>query len=232
MFTVPSSSSGGIILVARPSASTGTITNPTNAYDLPSGRPDDYPYLTSADRATVTGSVTPGIVDYDIVEFNTFPSRSKSNFTNCNLSIVLTAALSSTVLPYPSGGILTYPSFVTSSIDVQYQIDGSTWITLKTIDSQYNVYGIDNFYGYDLGQASNGTSVYTGFNFPLDGTITTFINVPPKYSISTNISSKLFPSNLNSLKVRFRLGTCTNSSTTSYKSSGSYSIWDIRANLT
>ena len=225
MFTVPSSGSGGIILVARPSASTGTITNPTNAYDLPSGRPDDYPYLTSADRATVTGSATPGTVDYATVEYNTFPSRSKTNFTQCSLNIVTSSYLIATATTLTGSGPFT-TTYVTPSLSIDYQVDGTTWITIKLYDVKVQN-GLKTF--VSLGEASNSKSVTSfGGDSPGTGESTTYT----KDVVSAIIPASSFPSNLNSLKLRFRLVTCTSTVDPTFKSSVTYNIWDIRANLT
>lgn len=62
------------------------------------------------------------------------------------------------------------------------------------------------------------------------GTVVT--TTTTKETISVTIPSSLFPSDLSSLKVRFVLGTCKNSAVTTCQSSGSYQVWDIRANLT
>jgi len=222
MFTFPSGGSGGI-LVARPSASTGTITNAGNAYDLPGGLSDDPPYTTSADRATVTGSATAGTVDYDVVEFNTFPSRSKANFSVCNLKVGVSTSLSATCLSLVSGGGNSTNVFVCSDLTIDYQINGSTWVNLKNFQCDY---GFDS--GGSMGVAANNSANISDLFIPV-GEIVTFATAKATYSV--NIPSASFPSNLNSLKVRFRLGTCKNSVVTTYQSSGSYQIWDIRANI-
>ena len=80
MFTIAAAGSSSLF-VSRPTASSGTITTAANAYDLPSSRPDDPPYTTSADRALVTGSTVAGTPDYATVEYNTFTARSKTNFS-------------------------------------------------------------------------------------------------------------------------------------------------------
>jgi len=213
MFTVPPTGSG-LILVARPSASSGTITNATNAYDLPSSRADDPPYSTSADRALVTGSAVAGTPDYVTVEYNTFPSKSKANFSLCTLVVGVSAFLSHTVL-------LSGTDAVISSLDVDYQIDGTNWVNIK----RYKTWTI----GKSTYGAASDSSPLPGPYFPAVGAAdeTTFT----KETISAVIPASSFPSNLNSLKVRFRMGTCTNSVTTTYKSSASYSVWDIRANI-
>lgn len=224
MFTIPVTSGSGIILVARPSASSGTITNPTLAYDLPSSRPDDPPYTTSADRATVSGSATPGTVDYDVVEFNTFPSRSKTNFSQCQLVVGMKASISSTLISYIKTGFTQYDAtFVTASLWVDYQYDGSTWNTLRLLTT--NAEG-------SLGVAANANTFnVTDGDSPVTVPGSVLTTVVPTFTIGTTIPSGLFPSNLNSLKIRFRLGTCSNNGTPAYVSSVSYSIWDIRANI-
>jgi len=212
MFTLPCGGSGSIF-VARPSASSGTITNATNAYDLPSSRPDDPPYTTSADRATVTGSAVAGTVDYVTVEYNTFDTRSKTNFSQCQLVVgiskVLSAVAISSAPTSPPGTYTT--NYVRAGLSIDYQVDGTNWISLKA---------------YDL--ASNATN--TGEPGPLvsPGTVQTSTT---KETLSVTIPSSSFPSNLNSLKIRFVLGTCKNSTVTTYQSSGSYQVWDIRANI-
>ena len=214
MFTIPAAGGSGIILVARPSASSGTITNATNAYDLPSSRADDPPYTTSADRATVTGSFTAGTPDYVTVEYNTFPSKAKTNFSQCNLVIGLSVVLNYTML-------ISGVDAVTSGLDVEYQIDGTNWVTIKN----YERWTIGKVI---LGGASNSQTQPGPYYVPV-GTIFEALNT--KETLSVTIPSSSFPSNLNSLKVRFKLGTCKNSVTTTYQSSGSYQVWDIRANI-
>ena len=213
MFTFPSGGSG-FIQVARPSASSGTVTNAGNAYDLPAGGPDDPPYTTSADRAVVTGSAVAGTPDYVTLEFNTFPSRSKANFSLCQLMIGLSNSLSSVAVSntptVPPGTYTT--DFVRSGLTVEYQIDGTNWISIKNYD-----------------QAANSVNTGESGPFYTPGTVVT--SVVTKETLSVLIPASSFPSNLNSLKVRFVLGTCKNNVVTSYESSGSYQGWDIRANI-
>lgn len=219
MFTCPVS--GGGTVVFRPSASSGTITSAGSAYDLPSSRPDDPPYTTSADRATVTGSAVAGTVDYDVVEFNTFGSRSKSNFSQCNLVVGISNTLNAIVLSYgPTGGGHTSIQYITSDLTVDYQINGTDWINIKT----YHVTG-----NGDLGPASNSVTIVDPDSGGTPGDITT--TTVTKETINVVIPASSFLSNLSSLKVRFRLGTCKNNVVTTYQSSGSYSVWDIRANI-
>ena len=220
MFTCPVSG-GGFIQVGRPSVSAGTITNAANAYDLPASRPDDPPYTTSADRATVTGSSVAGIVDYDVVEYNTFPSRSKSNFVTCQLVVGYSSLLTAVALTNGTlGGGRYINTYVTPSLWIDYQIDGATWINLKTETV--------NDLGVNFGAAANSIELEIGRRVnPGDPTPTTVT----KNTVSIDIKSSYFSSNLNNLKVRFRLGTCKNNVVTTYQSYGSYNVWDIRANL-
>ena len=220
MFTPPST---GSVFVSRPSASSGTITNATNAYDLPAGLPDDPPYTTSADVALVTGSTVAGTPDYATVEYNTFPSRSKANFSVCNLKVGVSTSLSATCLSLVSGGGNSTNVFVCSDLTIDYQINGSTWVNLKNFQCDY---GFDS--GGSMGVAANSSASISDKFIPV-GEIVTFATAKATYSV--NIPSASFPSNLNSLKVRFRLGTCKNSVVTTYQSSGSYNVWDIRANI-
>ena len=213
MFTTPATGSG-LILVARPTASSGTITNPTYAYDLPSSRADDPPYTTSADRATVTGSAVAGTPDYLTVEYNTFNALPKTNFSLCTLVIGISALLTYTALDSSGNAVL-------SSLDVDYQIDGTNWINIKS----YDTWVISKV---TYGAASN-TSPLPGPYYPVAGSAVD--NVFTKETLSVTIPSSSFPSNLSSLKVRFVLGTCKNSSPPNYQSSGSYQVWDIRANI-
>ncbi len=225
MFTIPAAGGSGIILVARPSASSGTITNAANAYDLPSSRPDDPPYITSADRATVTGSLVAGTPDFITVEYNTFPSRLKTQFTRAQLVIGISANLTATVLAsstnFKTGTITT--NYVVPDLTIDYQIDGTTWINLANIHVFYSLSA-----SIDLGVASNDTAINQTFESVVGSTLSTDSS---KRTYSVDIPATSFPANLNTLKVRFKLGTCTNSVNTSYKSSGSYSVWDIRANI-
>lgn len=236
MFTIPSAGSG-IILVARPSASTGTITNATNAYDLPSSRPDDPPYTTKASRATVTGSVVAGTVDYAIAEFNTFPSKSKSNFSICQLTIGYSSLLSASTVSTTFKTNKYLNEFVTSDFYIDYQINGSNWINITKetcfwSDTFVNNNGdlIQPIYSpaIDLGIASNSSIISTDNTVPIPGVSSTASN---QKIASVKINASSFSANLTDLKVRFRLGTCTNNGSAAYKSSGSYDIWDIRANI-
>ena len=213
MFTIPCGGSG--LPTGRPSASTGTITTAANAYDLPSSQPDDPPYTTSADRATVTGSTLAGTPDYDVVEFNTFPTRSKTNFSQCQLVIGLSNTISDVaIISAPTAPPGTYTTdYVTAGLSVEYQIDGTNWVAIK-----------------NYGTAQN--SVNTGEDGPFVPAGYVLNRTTTKETLSVAIPSSSFPSNLNSLKVRFVLGTCKNSTTTTYQSSGSYNVWDIRANIT
>jgi len=213
MFTIAAAGSSSLF-VSRPTASSGTITTAANAYDLPSSRPDDPPYTTSADRALVTGSAVAGTPDYVTVEYNTFTARSKTNFSQCDLLIGVSALLTYTALDSSGNAVL-------SSLDVDYQIDGTNWINIKS----YDTWVISKV---TYGAASN-TSPLPGPYYPVAGSAVD--NVFTKETLSVTIPSSSFPSNLSSLKVRFVLGTCKNSTVTTYQSSGSYQIWDIRANI-
>jgi len=212
MFTIPAA--GGSVFVSRPTASSGTVTNGANAYDLPSSRPDDPPYTTSADRALVTGSAVAGVVDYSTLEYNTFTARSKTNFSQCNLVIGLSSVLNHVaVTNYATVPPGTYTTdYVRAGLSVDYQVDGTNWITIKA---------------YDV--AANATNTAESGALIAPGTVLTFTTT--KETISVTIPSSSFPSNLSSLKVRFVLGTCKNSTVTTYQSSGSYNVWDIRANI-
>ena len=222
MFTIPAAGGSGIILVARPSASSGTITNATNAYDLPSSRADDPPYTTSADRATVTGSAVAGTPDYDVVEYNTFPSKSKANFSQCQLVVGISASLSSICVSSVRTGPTSYNNeYVTANLTIDYQIDGLSWVTIRNFVT-YD--GFDN----NLGSSANS---FIASSSIADTPGAASSSVYTKQTISALIPASSFPSNLNSLKVRIRLGTCKNNVTTTYQSSGSYNIWDIRANI-
>ena len=213
MFTIAAAGSSSLF-VSRPTASSGTITTAANAYDLPSSRPDDPPYTTSADRALVTGSAVAGTPDYATVEYNTFTARSKTNFSQCQLvigssSLLNHVAISSYTNPV-NGSVST--SLVTSSLSIDYQIDGTNWVNIKL----YGGYGVSANSAFDDAHRTAGDIV------PITTT---------KETLSVTIPSSSFPSNLSSLKVRFVLGTCKNSTVTTYQSSGSYQIWDIRANI-
>lgn len=213
MFTIPAA--GGSGFVSRPTASSGTITSAASAYDLPSSRPDDPPYTTSADVALVTGSTVAGTPDYATVEYNTFTARSKTNFSQCQLVIGSSSLLNHvTISSYTNpvnGSVST--SLVTSSLSIDYQIDGTNWVNIKL----YGGYGVSaNSSAFDDTPRTAGDIV------PITTT---------KETLSVTIPSSSFPSNLSSLKVRFVLGTCKNSTVTTYQSSGSYQIWDIRANI-
>ena len=213
MFTIAAAGSSSLF-VSRPTASSGTITTAANAYDLPSSRPDDPPYTTSADRALVTGSAVAGTPDYVTVEYNTFTARSKTNFSQCQLVIGLSNSLSSVAVSntptVPPGTYTT--DFVRSGLTVEYQIDGTNWISIKNYDKAAN-------------------SVNTGESGPFYTPGAVVTSVVTKETLSVLLPASSFPSNLNSLKVRFVLGTCKNNVVTSYQSSGSYQVWDIRANI-
>jgi hypothetical protein len=199
MFTIPAAGSGGIILVARPSASSGTITDPSNAYDLPSSRPDDPPYSTSADKAIITGSSLAGTFDTDTVEYNTFPSRSKTTFSSCDIVIGFDVSITQIVSPYSVG----------ASLVIQYQVDGSNWLSLFNSGKP----------AIDYIEISGGPPAFTRQVAELT-----------KTTRSITIPSSNFPSNLNSLKIRFVASTLTES-TGVYSSTVSYKVWDIRANI-
>lgn len=216
MFAAAALGGSGLILVARPSASSGTITNAANAYDLPSSRADDPPYTTSADRALVTGSTTAGTPEYVTVEYTTFPSKSKTNFSLCSLVIGVSVVLNYTLL---ASGV----DAVTSGLDVEYQIDGTNWIAIKNYD-RWAIGGKGSY-----GGASNSVLLPGPYYPSTVGAPYEALNT--KETLSVAIPASSFPSNLNSLKVRFVLGTCKNSTVTTYQSSGSYQIWDIRANI-
>ena len=212
MFTIPASN-GGILQTARPSAVTGTITNGGNAYDLPGGLADDYPYSTSADRALINGSLVAGAADYASTEFNTFDTRAKASFTDCNLSIVYSSSLGFTLLT-------DRITFVTPSLDIQYQVDGSTWVTIN-----------QDFAPGVLNRVSSllvPTSVFSVCN--LAGDIG--YSIVTKNVLTVKIPSSSFTSDLNNLKVRFYAGTMTNTTNNAHKSTVSYNVWDIRADIT
>jgi len=229
MFTVCPSSGGGIIQVARPSASSGTIINPTLAYDLPSGRADDPPYSTYADSGSVSGSAVAGTPDFRTLQWDTFPSRAKTNFTNCELKIGLVYSYSAMQTFEATGGGHVISNYVIPSLQVQYQIDGSTWSTLQNIYVPFGETtigpaadgsgGTDTFVTGYLSVIGSGAGSIYGWN----AGITT---------LSKNIAATAFPTNLNSLKVRFILGSCTSViGSGNYKSSYQLSVYDIRANI-
>ena len=80
MFTILAAGGSGIILVARPSASSGTITNAANAYDLPSSRPDDPPIPLPLTGLRSLAQRVAGTPDYDVVEYNTFVQAGQRQF--------------------------------------------------------------------------------------------------------------------------------------------------------
>jgi hypothetical protein len=205
---------GGSIFVSRPTASSGTITSAASAYDLPSSRPDDPPYTTSADVALVTGSAVAGTPDYATVEYNTFTARSKTNFSQCQLVIGLSNALNSVAInSYNTTPPGTYTTdYVRAGLSVDYQVDGTNWVTIKS-----------------YGQAANSVNTGEPDSYVAPGFV--LAETTTKETLSVTIPSSSFPSNLSSLKVRFVLGTCKNNVVTSYQSSGSYQVWDIRANI-
>ena len=200
--------------VYRPTNSTGTITNPTLGYDT-----DAYPWLTSADRALVTGSAAPGTVDTATVQFDTFASLLKSNFSSCTLQIVYSASLGGDLVStVPAGGGQTTVTFVQSGLQVQYQINGSTWVNF---DLQNGVLS-PGYINVD-GLGANAVSFTAATpDWSLTNTIT-------KKQLSATLLSSTFAANLSDLKIRFVLQTCTNSTDNTKKSYGSYNVWDIRA---
>jgi hypothetical protein len=217
MFTCPVSGSG-FLFTGRPSVSSGTINNPTYAYDLPSSRPDDPPYSTYADVSLVGGSSPSGAPSYTTVEYNTFPSWSKTNFATCQLTIGLTVglreqAVGSTGHGPPNPAYFT--SWVTSDFSVDYQVDGTNWVTIKLYTT------LANAQNSVLDTESTTSPIVNGSGRQYDWI---------KETISIDIPSSAFTANLSNLKVRFRLGTVTNS-VVGGASSGFYGIYDIRANL-
>ena len=228
MFTPPVTSGG--IGVWRPTANTGTITVAANAYDLPLGVADDSPYLTAADRGLLSGyDATPGTVNYDVVEFNTFKqglstSLPKTNFSQCQLTIGLTALVESTVLV---SGLSVTNTFVASDFTVDYQVDGTNWVNIVTVNSTDSLYN-------SLGGAGNEKTAVSKSNLAPGTTVSNQDYAPTsvvRSTYSVNIPASSFSTNLNNLKVRFRAGTCTNSTNTAYKSYANYVVWDIRANI-
>ena len=104
--------------VYRPTASSGTVTDPTKAYDV-----DTYPWSTSSTQ-TNTGSAVAGTTDNLSVSFTTFPTLAKTAFSTAILQIVVSA----TVTPY-NGISLGY--IITSGLTTEYSTDGgSTWTQL------------------------------------------------------------------------------------------------------
>lgn len=229
MFTVCPSGSGGIIQVARPSASSGAITNPTNAYDLPSGRADDPPYSTYATSGTITGSATAGVADFVNLEWNTFPSRSKSNFSTCELVCGLVYTYYATQIVNLVGGGHEITNYVIPSLQVQYQIDGSNWVTIRDFFTPFDDVNIgpaqDNAGGTDTPVIGYSSSLGSGVG-------STYYWNDGVQTLSVKIPASSFPANLDTLKVRFVIGTCTSTvGGGSYKSSATVYMYDIRANI-
>lgn len=201
--------------VYRPTNSTGTITNPTLGYDT-----DAYPWLTSADRALVTGSAAPGTVDTATVQFDTFASLLKSNFSSCTLQIVYSASLGGDVVStVPAGGGQITTTIVQSGLQIQYQINGSTWVNLD----------LQNGVIIALPPTAQDGFGANAYSFTWASPDYLLSNTQTKKQLTTTILSSAFAANLSDLKIRFVLQTCTNSTDNTKKSYGSYNVWDIRA---
>lgn len=207
----------------RPTASHGTVTNGTNAYDV-----DAYPWATSADRALVTGSTVPGTADFATLSFDTFPSVAKSGFSNCLLTFAISASLTAPLLASTehggAGSGLWDTSYNTASLQWAYQVDGATWVS-----SGYIGAGADFLQAFSVNANASASGVTFITHAQADGDASATIT---KQSYSVLIPSASFSSNLSDLKIEFILGTATNASDTTKKSSGLYSIWDIQARLT
>lgn len=225
MFTIPSSVGG--LGTWRPTASTGTgapFSNPSNAYDLPSSRDDDPPYTTYGDSGFITSTSSVGVTQNNDAEFNTFKngiatSLPKSNFSQCELKIGVSINTIAVAIGFSGAGPYTN-NYVTGNLAIQYQVDGTNWVTIKNYPAR-NAYG-------ELTSPS-ALATYSGMAYhetiPAD-----VISSVDRETVNIIIPSSSFSTNLNNLKVRFRVSTIKDASG-SYSGTVSYKVWDIRANI-
>jgi len=225
MFTIPVTSGG--LGTWRPTASTGTgfpFTDPGNAYDLPSSRPDDPPYTTYAYSGYITSTSGAGVVQYNTAEFNTFKqglatSLSKSNFSQCELKIGISINQIAVAIGFTGTGPFVN-TYVTANIAVQYQVDGTNWVTIKNYPGR-------NASGDLLSPSAAAASSSMAYHETIPSDVISSVS---KDTLNVIIPSSAFSSNLNNLKVRFYVGTVKDATGT-YSGTAFYSIWDIRANI-
>ncbi len=226
MFTIPVTSGG--LGTWRPTASTGTgfpFTDAPYAYDLPSSRPDDPPYTTYASSGPITSTSGAGVIQYNTAEFNTFKqglatSLPKSNFSQCVVSVGISTNQASIAFGFTGTGPF-YNQYVTANIAVQYQVDGTNWVTIKNYPGRN---AIEDLVSPSALAVSSAMAYH-------ETIVSDVITSTTRDTISVTIPSSAFSSNLNNLKVRIHVGTVKDASG-AYASYASYQLWDIRANIT
>ena len=188
-----------------PSSLTGTfITSGTiNAYDMPGGHYDDYPYSTAAILSRY-GSAVAGVGDISTAVLSGFPSISKANFGLATLQVALS------VQPSEYRFDATDVSTAGLKIELSYN-GGSTWTEWKV----YGIYKNGVFYPFTA-------ACYV--TLPSD-VITRDLLV--KTLIQKDISSSLFSTGLSDLQLRFSGSSVTSTSSTG-TSSASFVIYDCR----
>jgi len=226
MFTFPACSGAGLG-TWRPTASAGTgapFTNPANAYDLPSSLPDDPPYTTYGDSGPITSTSGIGVTQTNDAEFNTFKkglvtSLSKTNFSQCELKIGVSVNQIAVAIACAGSGPYTI-DYVTANLDVQYQVDGATWVSINQYPAQNS-----------LGNLASPSALATSTGNPSAVTPPRdYVSSVSRDTMSVIIPASSFSSNLNNLKVRFRVSSIKDASGT-YSGTVTYQVWDIRANI-
>lgn len=189
----------------RPSATTGTITNPTFAYDL-----EFYPWATKATTSKVGSSVA-GTPDTTSYVFHTFPTLAKSAFS---LAILRTAIDVSSTTPYVTGSY-----GISAAVGIYYSVDGgASWLQC----GGYNT-SVTNGVIETMRDDAYDVSLSAGFYM-----------VPPSASrseITASLPSSVFATGLQDLQLKFEVKTLKSSRSGNPASSVSLGIWDIIAEV-
>ena len=194
----------------KPTASSGTITNPTYAYDA-----DESPWATYA-NVSYTGSSVAGTPDNNIVDFTTFGTLNKANFSSLTLSYVYDF----TITPAWASGVSGY--VVTANFDILYSTDGgTTWTTGQDFKITYSNNGL---YYASLYPATDISATGSGIGTALTSSLV-------KVESSVILPSSAFSSGLQDLQIRFISSTLESVRAGSPSSTCSYKVWDIRAEV-
>lgn len=195
----------------KPTASSGTITNPTYAYDV-----DENPWSTYA-NVSYTGSSVAGTTDNNIVDFTTFGTLAKANFSG----VLPTVVIDLNLIPAYVLGVSGY--VITSNFVILYSTDaGVSWTVTQDFGITYENNGGTYFSPYpavDISGSGSGIGMVQG---------TTLTKTPCSCGL---IPSSAFLTGLQDLQIRFISSTLKSTRAGNPSSTCAYKIWDIRADV-